>query len=60
MNFSVDRDVDIYLSTEFEFDQCTNKGDLLSDRHKQKHTHTETETDTLPQYRKGSNKRGSF
>ena len=50
MNFSEDQDVEtVYFSTKFELDQCTNKGDLLSDR-KKTFTHTQntqTETDTL-------------
>ena len=27
------------LSTKFELDMCTNKGDILADRHLQKHKH---------------------
>ena len=44
MNFSVDRDVDIYLSTEFEFDQCTNKKSTeiyyRTDKQKDKNMHS--------------------
>ena len=45
MNFLEDRDVGIlYHPTNFDFDRCTNNGDLLSDRPKnetqlQKHRH---------------------
>ena len=42
------------LSTRFELDQCTNNGDLLSDRHKRKQKNTQTVTDTPAQYRIGS------
>ena len=51
MKFSENCNVSIlYHSTMFELDQCTNNGDLLSDRKKKLETQTHTETNTETEY----------